>query len=211
MSKKSTTCRDTEKLFTNLSETARRQFELTGDILEFTAKASGQLLHSVLAEISSQKSSTCCDIPEPCWMPVDLGDLCCALCPGSRGVVDLKILNTDFQPRKYSIVTAGPDAARTSISPDSFTLGPKERRSVRVTFDSKLDEKEQCAEFETLIWLLGCRNHYARWKIIVGNKESTCCHELEVHDGPDYAHHWFDHFYNLRPCYGPLTTPRPEG
>jgi len=39
-----------------------------------------------------------------------------------------------------------------------------------------------------------------RWTIKQTSRGGTCCHEVDIDDGPDYLHHWYDHFYCERPC-----------
>lgn len=195
-----------------LSETMRDQMDLTGRIVEDLAEVSGQFVRSFLSELAGPKTRTCCDVPEPCWMPVDLGDIHCELCVGGRGQLTIRVSNTDFRQRSFQVVSAGPDAGRVTIATSSFSLGPKERRTVTATFDASLGDRGDCAEFEALVWVFGCRNHYLRWTVDVGHHERSCCHEVEVRDQPDYEHHWYDHFYCMRPCFGPQTRPRqPEG
>jgi hypothetical protein len=201
-----------DRMVGSMSETMREQMDLTGRIVDDVAEISGQFVRTFLSELAGPKTPTCCDIPEPCWMPADLGEIHCELCPGGRGTLTIRVTNTDFRQRKFEVVSAGPDAGRVRIAPASFNLGPKERRTVQATFDAKLDEGVDCAELEALIWVFGCRNHYLRWTIEVGKRESACCHAIEVRDQPDYEHHWYDHFYCFRQCYGPHTRPRqPEG
>jgi hypothetical protein len=55
-------------------------------------------------------------------------------------------------------------------------------------------------EYEVLLWVRGCQNHYLRWTLKVANRGASCCHEVEVEDCPDLIHHWYDHFYCERPC-----------
>ena len=60
--------------------------------------------------------------------------------PAARGRLTLRVTNADFRPRSFEVVAAGADAGRVGIAPASFTLGPKERRTVEATFDAKLDD-----------------------------------------------------------------------
>jgi hypothetical protein len=211
--KRSTDTRKTQtRIAEDLSETMRQQMDLTGRIVDGLAELTGQFARSLLSELAGPKTRTCCDVPEPCWMPEDLGEIECNLCAGGRGALTIRVTNTDFRQRGFEVVAAGPDAGRVTIAPASFSLGPKERRTVKATFDANLDDGVDCDELEALIWVFGCRNHYLRWTIDVGHREGSCCHEIEVRDQPDYEHHWYDHFYCNRQCFGPKTRPqRPEG
>lgn len=189
-----------------LSDAMTRQMDLTGDIVDSLAESTQRFL----ARLSEGAPSNTCKIPEPCWMPHDLGEYHCKLCPGSSGTIEILITNTDFRARNFNLAAAGPDAGRISISPSSFNLGPKERRKVIAKIDTKLDDDVHCAEFEALIWVIGCNSYYLRWNVEVGKAERACCHHVEVFDQPDYEHHWYDHFYCVRPCFGRSSRPTPN-
>ncbi|GFE48899.1 hypothetical protein So717_06520 [Roseobacter cerasinus] len=203
MTKSKMTMRDVRQSMDSMSDMMVRQMDLTGELVDSLAGTAQRFLST----LSAGQSSNCCDIPEPCWMPKDLGEVHCQLCAGSTGIVEIRITNTDFRPRNFTLAAAGPDAGRVKLTPNSFALGPKERRTVRAQFDTKLDDGVHCAEFEALIWVVGCNSHYLRWTIEVGKTERACCHHVEVFDQPDYEHHWYDHFYCVRPCYGRSVRP----
>ncbi|MFA3919973.1 hypothetical protein [Ruegeria hyattellae] len=190
-----------------MSDMMLRQLDLTGEIVDSLAGTAQRFLSS----LTQGQSRNCCERPEPCWMPKDLGEYHCDLCPGSTGIIEIRVTNTDFRPRNFTAVAAGPDAGRVKLSPNSFTLGPKERRTIRAEFDTKLDDTVHCAEFEALIWIVGCHSHYLRWTVDVGKTARACCHHVEVFDQPDYEHHWYDHFYCVRPCYGRSTRSTTPG
>lgn len=153
-----------------------------------------------------------CEIPEPCWMPLPLGEISCQLAPGDKGTVCLVVTNHDFRPHSYQFVASGKSAASVSFSQAGAVLGPKERIAVTATFtvprDNKGNEDCRCIDHEALVWVRGCRNHYLRWTIDEVAKSKPCCHEVVVDDKPDYVLHWYDHFYVARPCPGaPARAP----
>lgn len=198
----------TRDMMDDMGDTIVRQMDLAGEVADGLADFAGQVVTGLLRRLP--KSKGCCDIPEPCWMPEDLGEIHCELCPGGKGALRIVVTNTDFRARDFQIASAGPDAGRVSFSPGSFSLDPKERRTIQATFDAKLDDKTNCAEFEALVWIIGCRAHFLRWSVDVGKRDAGCCHEVEVFDQPDYVHHWYDHFYCFRECYGPAVRPNPK-
>jgi hypothetical protein len=152
------------------------------------------------------RSSSCCNIPEPCWMPVSDGTVTCELCSGATGQLWLTVTNENFVNQAYTAVAAGVDAALVVLSPHAFNLGPKERAIVSVTFTVPASPKEH---YDLLIWVAGCQKHYMRWEIDSSGKNDSCCHDISVHDKPNYVVHWYDHFYCPRPCMhsGPRFTP----
>lgn len=147
-----------------------------------------------------------CEIPEPCWMPLPLGERCCQLAPGEKGTLCLVVSNGDFRPHSYQFAATGKSAAQVSFSQAAATLGPKERIAVTATFTlppgAKADGDCSCVDHEALIWVRGCRNHYLRWRVDSVAKGLGCRHEVRVDDSPDYVLHWYDHFYVARPCPG---------
>ena len=144
-------------------------------------------------------TGSCCDIPEPCWMPRCLGEFHCTLCPGATGTIKLRVTNGDLRSRQIPAVASGPDAQRVSFSPTSLTLGPKERGTITARFAAPAEGGKD-DEFEAILWVRGCRDYYIRWTVGIGSSGGCCAHELSICDGPDHVLHWYDHFYCPRPC-----------
>lgn len=173
--------------------------------------AGGNILADGAKGMSLPQGSSCCDIPDPCWMPRSLGEIKCNLAPGAEGEVCIDIVNEDFRAHSYEIKPAGQDAGAVQIDQKdrSFNLGPKERRTVSVRVivpktDRDPDRRESCCEcddLDLLIWVRGCAEHYLRWIICRDEKaKKPCCHCVCVEDAPDYELHWYDHFHVMRPC-----------
>jgi hypothetical protein len=201
---------------TALGDLVAAQLEFGKELLKVLAAGSGVLIDGAKG-LKLPKGTGCCDIPEPCWMPKSLGDICCTLVPGDTGEVCLTIVNEDFRPHDYEVEAAGPDAGAVAIQgPDrKFQLGPKERRVVSVRAkvpepdgrDGRVESCCDCDNLDLLIWVKGCSNHYLRWVIHRDAKKSKdCCHKVTVVDAPNYELHWYDHFHVMRPCMGPLQT-----
>ncbi|WP_298918680.1 hypothetical protein [uncultured Roseobacter sp.] len=205
MTKRKSAATDVRQTMDAMSDVLSRQLDLSGDIVDSLADSARRFLSG----LSQNVGPGSCEIPEPCWMPHDLGEYHCDLCKGSSGTMEIRITNTDYRARNFTIVAAGPDAGRVSLTPNSFSLGPKERRTVTARFDAALDDTVHCAELEALIWVMGCNSHFLRWTIDVGKSERACCHHVDVFDQPDYVHHWYDHFYCVRPCFGKTARPVP--
>lgn len=184
------------------------QLKLARRVVDLVARGSGDLLRETVGELKAPRMAGCCDIPEPCWMPADLGEIDCDLCPGAAGRLRLRVANDGFRPQAFTVVAAGVDAGRVGIDAGDFTLGPKERRWVELRFDATLDKGVDKAELEALVWVLGCRNHYLRWTVTVGERGGRCDETVEVRDAPDYVHHWYDHFYCARSCFGAVGRPQ---
>ena len=78
------------------------QLGLGKELLKVLGAGSALLIDSAKG-ISLPEGTSCCDIPEPCWMPRSLGEVCCTLCPGDTGEVCLDIVNEDFRPHNYEV------------------------------------------------------------------------------------------------------------
>lgn len=193
------------------------QLLLGKEVLKLLAGAGGGMLDR-MSGMKLPGGHGCCDVPEPCWMPLSLGEIRCQLAPGDKGTVCLVVTNGDFRPHSYQFAATGKSAGFVSFSQAGAVLGPKERIAVTATFsvprDGKPDGDCRCLDHDLLLWVRGCRNHYLRWTIDEVAQGKACCHEVKVCDDPDYVLHWYDHFYMPRPCFGAAATtgqPAPVG
>jgi len=166
-----------------------------------------------LKKMKLPQGSSCCEMPEPCWMPNKIDEICCQLRPGDAGEICFVIANEDFVPHSYSVVAAGEHSALVGISNKNFTLGPKERRVVSAKFtmpardgSRNSDSCCQCNDYEAVIWVQGCQNHYLNWYINSNEKTQKCCYEVCVNDAPNNELNWYDHFHVLRSCNKPVVT-----
>jgi len=151
-------------------------------------------------------TGSCCDIPEPCWMPKCLGEFECGLCPGSSGTLSVRVTNEDLGKRQIQALARGPAAKQVSFSPQALALGPKERGTITAHFAVPAEAKDG-ESFEVIVWLRGCRDYYVRWTVKVGSGSGCCRHDLAICDGPDHVLHWYDHFYCPRPCTNTVRQP----
>jgi hypothetical protein len=163
---------------------------------------------SFLEKAKLAKRDSCCEMPEPCWMPLSAGEVSCLLRPGGEDQIALVVTNEGFQPQAYKIRAAGADASLVAVTPATFALGPKERRTANITIKVPEEDKLTKPSFAGVIWIEGCRNHYLRWQLGVTGKNSGCQHQLSIDDRPDYVDHWYDHFYCMRSCPGAATAPK---
>ena len=173
------------------------------ELIKLAGGATGAL--GALRGIRLPKGHGCCDVPEPCWMPLSLGEIRCSLRPGDNGTVCLVVTNGDFRAHTYQFAATGQSAAAVSFSNATATLGPKERVAITATLTVPKDDRAKdcrCVDHEVLVWVRGCRNHYLRWAVDQSTCPKPCCKEVVVDDNPDYVLHWYDHFYLPRPCFG---------
>jgi hypothetical protein len=140
-----------------------------------------------------------CEILPPCWLPRPLGEATSYVCKGGTATLRLRVTNGCMNPQKLLVRVTGEDAAGVKLAPPVLNLGAMERGVVGISFPVAL--AAPCGEtHEIIIWLHGCREHFLRWTIKVASRGVDTCDEVEVEDGPDLIHHWYDHFYCHRPC-----------
>jgi hypothetical protein len=151
-----------------------------------------------------------CAIPPPCWMPQPLGECTSHVSQCRTACVRIVVTNCDRVGRTVTVQAAGAGAKQVTVSPPSLTLGPMERATVSACIT--VPENAPAGErVETLLWVRGCKEYFLRWTVSVATAGLSSCHEVEVCDCPDYVHHWYDHFYCVRPCpQGRQPVPNPN-
>jgi hypothetical protein len=180
------------------------QLKLGTQLMNVLGSSVGSMLRSTLEQATCRKTKSCCDIPEPCWMPKHLGDITCGVCAGSSGTIRFRVTNENIRPQAVTGMASGPDAAQVKFTPPTLNLGPKERGVIAATFTLPANAKDGESR-EAILWIRGCRDYYLRWTITAGKKGQDCCEEIEICDGPDNILHWYDHFYCPRPCHSGRT------
>ncbi|HLL31493.1 MAG TPA: hypothetical protein VK403_10890 [Allosphingosinicella sp.] len=180
-----------------IKQAVAAQLAFAGELLNI-AGAGAQAVLGRLGRRKLPRRAQCCDIPEACWMPKGLGEIECELRPDGTGQVKLIVTNNDFRARNLTVRSAGAGAGMVTLGAVPATLGPKERVTVVAHFAAP----GQHGTHEGVLWVSLCSDHYLRWTIRVGERESACCYEVTVDDNPDYVVHWYDHFYCPKPCLG---------
>ena len=191
-----------------LTDLLGTQVRLGVQLMESLAdRPAGMLRNAIKRGVSTAQS--CCEIPDPCWVPQSLGELVSHTCPGASATVRFLITNCDMVPRTIGAKAIDDAAGKVKIEPASLPLMPQQRGFITASLEVPADAHD-CQEFETLIWLIGCKAYYLRWTIKAGKRGCDCCHEVEVADCPDHIHHWYDHFYCWRPCLHDRLRHKPE-
>ncbi|MGF1547546.1 MAG: hypothetical protein ACFCUG_09470 [Thiotrichales bacterium] len=160
--------------------------------------AAGIALNPVLRAITAAPQRSSCEIPPPCWLPRDLGELRSVVCVGGVASLRLRVTNCQARASQVSIKLAANDL-RVEIEPDAVVLGPQERRWFTLRLFAPQDA---CVgnSVEAVIWVQGCNSYFLRWILDLRQSDGAGCHEVEIDDCPDHVHHWYDHFYCVRPC-----------
>ena len=202
----------------SLSQMFDLQRDLAGQLLRLVETGGDSLTRSLRSigtagtdeccgPARSSLTGSCCDIPDPCWVPKCLGEYECRLCPGSSATLRLRVTNDDLARREIHALASGAGAKQISFAPPSLALGPKERGTITAILAVPAEAKDG-ETVETIVWLRGCRDYYVRWTAKIGGSTGGCCaHELAVCDGPDHIRHWYDHFYCPRTCRNQVRQP----
>jgi|SRR6185295_1456158 len=149
--------------------------------------------------VSANPMRRTCEIPPPCWLPRSLGEARSFVCAGGSATIQVRVTNCQNETSSIQVAFA-PGESQGSVTPAATSLGPMERKKFIASFPAPADAAAG-QQFEILLWVRGCTEHYLRWTIEVSKLASdTCCHEIEVRDCADHVHHWYDHFYCERRC-----------
>jgi len=171
---------------------------------------------AALAGSLTRRSSSCgswpvysaggCEIPPPCWEPQPAGTCSLELAPGTGGTIRVRVTNCGWTRQIVAITAPGRLAAWMTFTPTALILYPQERATLLVTLQVPAAVPIGRA-FSTALVIRGCRDHFARIELAVGDcvgGARNCC-DVCVDDCADQIHHWYDHFYCARPC----NTVRP--
>jgi len=176
------------------------------DLLEGGLGAGRKLLDALTAEPAARgrafvaqlgaRTGCGCDIPEPCWMPVQLGDVRSEVCRGGAATLRFRVTNRGpgRQTVAVSWVVESKSDGVVSTNDSSVTLGPFERQVLEVT------ARPDGGPLVLLVWVRGCRSYVVRWTVRESRRGCDSFHEVDIDDGPDLRHHWYDHFYCQRGC-----------
>ena len=86
-----------------------------------------RLLGDGMCGLRLPKMKSCCEKPEPCWMPLLLGELKLELAADGTAEIRFEVNNRDYQARTISVAGAGNNANLVKVSPPQATLVPMER------------------------------------------------------------------------------------
>ena len=203
----------------NCGTPASASLKAIGKMIEVSAKAAMDVLQSLYGSApgaltgivdwaTSQTSGggcCSCEIPPPCWMPRPLCEVVSYGKAGNAASITFVITNDSMTTRVISVFTTTSLAGLT-FSATHLTLGPMERGSVEVTYTIPTTLTSGPGT-EILLWIQGCRLHFLRWTIKLGPVSGDTNFEVCVKDGPEYLHHWYDHFYCPHPCLPDQRVP----
>src|SRR5258708_2086292 len=199
----------------NYGTQATASLKAIAEMIELSAKVVGDVLPSLykgaagalagMASSQTRAGGCGCEIPPPCWMPLPLCEVVSYGKAGNAASITFVITNHSMTTRVISIFTTTPLTGLT-FSATQLSLGPMERGSVEVTYTIPATLPSGPGT-EILLWIHGCRLHFLRSTIKPGPVSCGTAYEVCVNDGPEYLHHWYDHFYCPRPCLPDQKVP----
>jgi hypothetical protein len=163
------------------------------------------MLQSVLPKQLTHRTTCSCEIPPPCWMPCNAGEVTSFVCAGATATVQIAVTNCTMARRVVEFRATGKDAGKVTVAPPQLELGPLESGTVSASLAVPAGDTN--ARQDVILWVYGCKLHYIRWNITTTSRGGTCCHEVQIEDCQDYLHHWYDHFYCERPCLPQRANP----
>jgi hypothetical protein len=158
----------------------------------------GPAVTEVLTRPARRMLGGSCEIPTPCWMPQELGKLTSYVCGGGTASLHVAVTNCDDEPRIVKAEVTG-TTAKADIQPGQLSLGPMEEGVITVSLMVP-EDAVKAEPLRALVWIRGCKVHFLRWTVKMSAIASDSAHEVRVEDCPDLIHHWYDHFYCVRPC-----------
>lgn len=177
----------------------RAQFELGRELFQAWTGTTAPELQDPRTAWKKAMPRPVCHVPDPCWMPLRLGECVSYVADCGTACIRLVVSNCDRVRHRVQVRLEGDPGA--TASPGSVDLDPMHRATIEVC-RSVPQGTERGKRFENLVWVEGCRDHVLRWTVNVGTGGLDSCHEIAVDDCPDYRHHWYDHFYCVRGCVG---------
>ncbi len=150
-----------------------------------------------------ERTSSGCTIPPPCWEPKHAGTCNLTLVPGNKALLRLHVMNCGWNRQIVSVTAIGKLAGWISFTPTTLLVDPQERATIVVSVQAP----EWAKAGERLsgpVIVRGCRDHFVRVEIVVADCTTAACCDFAIDDCADRVHHWYDHFYCMRPC----NTPR---
>jgi hypothetical protein len=198
-----------------LRDVARAYVNLLGVQLRVGREVLGAVIEAVPPELTTMartatlgatRRAGCCDVPPPCWMPRLLDDVV-TRAPACR-TARLTLVVTNCGPTRRTVRIQATGAVK--VDPPSVTLDAYGRQTVALSIDVPQDAADGSA-IETVVRVRGCHEWVLRWTVRVREGAADPAPSVAIDDCPDYRHHWYDHFYCVRPCLPDRDTGEVPG
>lgn len=145
-------------------------------------------------------------IPPPCWVPVHLHDRATHVHAGGTDTLRIHITNLGHEDQTYEISTNTPAVIP---SMPAIHLGPLEHADIVLDYPVASGAPHGPLA-PVVVTVKGCKTYRLRWLVHVAPrlKKHASLHrvsihdqaDVDIHDQPDFQHHWYDHFYTEHGC-----------
>lgn len=184
------------KLSRAIGQVIRAEVELGQTLARSLVGATGCSAGDSVLGLSRRLGSPC-EIPSPCWAPQHLGDFTCTISPRESATLELQLENRTLEPRPFKAGVAGYENVVVTPGPQ-VTVPALQRQTVRIA--ATIPQAKVGESLDLTVVVIGCRIYYLHWNLRVCALGLNPHHRIVIKDGPDNVHHWYDHFYTVRPC-----------
>jgi hypothetical protein len=156
----------------------------------------------------------CCHIPETECPPRCVCHIRWEAAPGQKQQSTIRVTNTSRTVRNFTFSAgpfhgAGNPGGTLSVTPATATLQPGQSIVVSATF-TPTSAFQVGETYESEMLIRGGYEQCVCFSLAVVSEQHTHC-EVEQADPPLHikAHHWYDHFQCVEPCF-PLHRREPD-
>jgi hypothetical protein len=190
-------CSAFAKLSNAIGQVIRAEVELGQTLVRSLAGATGCSAGDSMMGLSRRLGSSC-EIPSPCWAPQYLGDFTCTVSPRESATFELQLENRTLETRPFKVGVAGYENVVVTPGPE-VNVPALQRQTVRIA--ATIPQTAKVGEsLDLTVVVIGCRIYYLHWNLRACAFGLNPHHRIVIKDGPDNIHHWYDHFYAVRPC-----------
>ncbi len=196
--------------------------DLGGKLLALSMDSSLKFLRAAMDIITPAMSTAkipglraVCDIPETDCPPRCVCDINWDACRGEHRQHAIRVTNTADDPVEFRL-KATPFSGLTGgsegilLKPDRLTLKPRESGLFMAEF--LVPEEAPSGEFRAEILVQGKYEQCIRVNLTISSPKQCVC-EISQGDIPMRirAHHWYDHFQCVEPCFKPVYRTGQDG
>ncbi len=206
---------------TNCSAAMKDVGAIGGKLLSLSMDSSLKFIRGVMKIVRPAMSNVktpclraVCDIPETDCPPRCVCDINWDACRGEHRQHAIRVTNTSKEPIEF-ILRAKPfsalagDANLIVLQPDKLILKPGESGVSMASIT--MPENVSPGGYDTEILVQGKYEQCVRVHLTINNADHCAC-EVAQGDIPVRirAHHWYDHFQCVEPCFEAIHRDRPD-
>lgn len=198
----------------NFLKVGQKFFSLTMDSARDFLKQSTEILSPYLPEVKSCGPQKACEIPEVDCPPRCVCEISWNVNPGEKVKCAIRITNTSQKARQFKIVAVpfkdvDGNIAKIVFKPDTLNLNVGETGAVQAGVGVPPEFKH--GRYYTEFLVRGAYEQCIKVSLDVQCEEQCVC-EISQGEIPRRvrAHHWYDHFQCVEPCFEKQQQPPRE-